>query len=190
MLIVSLIGSPRQGGNSAVLATRLGETARRRGARTESFFLNQLSYRGCQACLACKTSSDRCVLEDDLTEVLEAVRNADVLVLATPVYFGEVTSQMKAFLDRAFSFLVPDYFTNPHKSRLQPGKKLVFIQCQGDPDEKSHSDIYPRYESFFRWYGFEENHLIRACGKMEPGSVEEDSELLDRVEKTAELLFG
>ncbi|HDL65029.1 MAG TPA: flavodoxin family protein, partial [Proteobacteria bacterium] len=133
MLIISLIGSPRQRGNSAVLATRLGEIARRRGARTETFFLNQLSYRGCQACLVCKTGSDRCVLEDDLTEVLEAVRQSDVLVLTTPVYFGDVASQMKAFIDRTFSFLVPDYMTNPDKSRLQPGKKLVFIQSQGNP---------------------------------------------------------
>jgi len=190
MLIISLIGSPRPQGNSAVLSTRLVEKARHRGARTETFFLNQLSYRGCQACLACKTGSDRCVLKDDLTEVLEAVRKADVLILSTPVFFSEVSSQMKAFLDRTFSFLVPDYMTNPQKSRLQPGKKLVFIQSQGDPDEKSHSDIYPRYEVFFRWYGFEENHLIRVCGKMEPGSVEQDSELLARVENTAELLFG
>ena len=49
-------------------------------------------------------------------------------------------------------------------SRLDPGKTLVFVQTQGHPDEKEFADVFPRYDFFFKWYGFTESHLLRACG--------------------------
>jgi len=84
-------------------------------------------HTGCQACYACKTKLDRCILKDDLTPVLEAVKNSDVLVIATPTYYGDVSGQLKCFMDRTYSYLKPDYITNSQPSRLAPGKKLVFI---------------------------------------------------------------
>jgi multimeric flavodoxin WrbA len=138
--------------------------------------------------MTCKTKLDRCVLKDDLTEVLDAIRDADVLVMATPVYFGEVSSQLKAFIDRTFSYLVPDYTTNPVSSRLKSGKRLVFIQTQGQSDEKQFADIFPRYDYFFNWYGFKDNCLIRGCGLMNGGEAQTRSEIMDEAEKTADML--
>ncbi len=164
MKIVCLLGSPRTGGNSSILASRFLATAAGLGAETRAFELNRLNYRGCQGCYACKTTLDSCIVQDDLTAVLEAVHAADVVVLATPVYYGDISGQLKCFIDRTFSYLVPDYVTNPNPSRLPPGKKLVFIITQGNPDRKLFEDIYPRYDKFLKWYGFAESHLIRACG--------------------------
>ncbi|MDQ1257169.1 MAG: hypothetical protein QG656_1771, partial [Candidatus Hydrogenedentes bacterium] len=62
MKIVAVLGSPRLNGNSAFIAGRFLETADRLGAETRSFTLNTLSYRGCQACRACKRSSEVCIL--------------------------------------------------------------------------------------------------------------------------------
>ncbi len=178
MKIVCLLGSPRPKGNSAAIANRFCEVAEKNGAEVQTFALNKLKYRGCQACMTCKSKLDKCVLKDDLSEVLEAVREADVLVMATPTYFGEVSSQLKAFVDRTFSYLVPDYTTNPNPSRLSPGKKLVFIQTQADPDQNAFADVFPRYESFFKWYGFDGTHLIRACGVVEAGEVENQEKVM------------
>ncbi|MBU0699177.1 MAG: flavodoxin family protein [Proteobacteria bacterium] len=189
MKIVSILGSPRTKGNSAAVAQKFCNTAEALGAKINPFSLNKLKYRGCQACMTCKTKLDRCVLKDDLTEVLDAVREADILVMASPVYYGEVTSQLKAFIDRTFSYLVPDFFSSPNPSRLTPGKKLIFIQCQGDPDENHYNDIYPRYENFFRWYGFKDNHLIRACGVFDKGDIEAFEDVLQQAEDTAKKLF-
>lgn len=189
MKIVSLLGSPRPTGNSAAVAQKFCDTAKTLGAEINSFSLNKLQYRGCQACMTCKTKLDRCVLKDDLTEVLDAVREADILVMATPIYYGEVTSQLKAFIDRTFSYLVPDFFTSSNPSRLAPGKKLIFIQCQGDSDDKHYNDVYPRYENFFKWYGFNDNHLIRACGVFDKGDIEKRQEVLQMAEDTARKLF-
>ncbi len=187
MKIVCLLGSPREKGNSAIIANRFCDTAKRLGADVQTFALNKLEYQGCQGCMACKTKLDKCILEDDLTEVLEAVRETDVLVLATPIYYWDVTSQLKAFIDRTFSYLVPDFLTNPNRSRLASGKKLVLIQVQGNPDESMFTDVFPKFDYFFKeGYGFSETYLIRACGVREPGEVAAHEDVMKLAETTAE----
>jgi multimeric flavodoxin WrbA len=187
MKIVCLLGSPRKQGNSATIANRFCSTAEGLGAEVKTFTLNNLHYRGCQACMACKTKLDRCALKDDLAEVLDAVRETDVLVMASPVYFGDISSQLKTFIDRTYSYLVPDFMTNPRKSRLAPGKKLVFILAQNNPDPNNFADIYPKFQFFSRAYaGFGESHLIRACGVGEPGDVAGHEKVMKLAETTAE----
>lgn len=99
MKLVSLLGSPRANGNSATIVKRIAETAVKLGAETVTYELNRLSYQGCQGCYACKKGLEECVLQDELTEVLAAVREADCVVLASGVYFGERTSQLKEGFD-------------------------------------------------------------------------------------------
>lgn len=185
MNIVCLLGSPRAGSNSSTIAERFIATSEELGAKVRSYILNDLEFRGCQACMACKVKSEKCVLKDDLAEVLEAIGDCDVLVMASPVYFGQVSSQLKACIDRMFSFLKSDYATNPHPVRLTPGKKFVFILSQGDPDEKMYSDIFLGYDYFMKWYGFKESHLIRACGIHEIGAIEARQDILALAEETA-----
>jgi len=185
MKIVCLLGSPREKGNSAAIAKRFCETAERLGAEIQTFALNKLEYRGCQGCMACKTKLDRCILEDDLTDVLEAVRETDVLVLASSVYYGDLSSQLKGFIDRSYSYLASDYLTNPQPCRLAAGKKLVFIVTQGNPDQERFADIFERYDYFFKWYGFTESHLIRACGVREAGAVLANQDVMKLAETTA-----
>jgi multimeric flavodoxin WrbA len=180
--IVTLLGSPRVNGNSAAIAGRFMETAKKLGAETTTFSLNKLNFRGCQACMMCKDKLDRCALKDDLEPVLDEIRDADVLVLATPVYFADITAQMKMFIDRTYSYYVPDFLNNPVPSRLLPGKQLVFIQTQAQPAEKLFDDIYPKYEFFFQFLGFKDNRLIRAIGVNDAG----DAEKQERIMKLAE----
>lgn len=189
MNIVALLGSPRSKGISATIAARFTETAAELGAQTRSFELNRLAYRGCQGCYACKKTLDHCVLKDDLAQVLEAVREADVVVLASPVYYGDVTAQLKGFIDRTFSYLKPDYLSNPQPSRLSP-KKLVFVLTQGHPDEGMFADIFPRYEGFLKWMGFVDARLIRACG-FGPSTVDKVPEqYLQEAEQAAREIVG
>jgi len=185
MNVVCLLGSPREKGNSATIANRFCSTAEGLGAEVKTFTLNNLQYRGCQGCMACKTKLDRCALSDDLTEVLEAVRETNVLVLASPVYFWDISSQLKSFIDRTFSYLVPDFITNSRKTRLAPGKKLVFILSQNNPDRSSFSDIVTKFQYFSQAYGFVESHVIRAFGVSEPGEVESHEDVMKLAETTA-----
>ena len=190
MKVVGLLGSPRSKGNSTAIANRIIETAAMGGAETRSFELNRLNYRGCQGCYACKQGADHCVVQDDLAEVLAAVHEADVVVLASPVYYGDITAQLKGFIDRTFSFLRPDYLTNAHPSRLAPGKKLVVVLTQGNPDEKLFTDIFPRNEMFLKWLGFGDIRLIRACG-IGPATVDAVPDaVLQQAEETVRALMA
>jgi len=189
MKIVTLLGSPRSGKNSASIANRFTETATQLGAATTTYELNRLAYRGCQGCYACKKTHDHCVLQDDLTEVLNEVQAADLVVLASPVYYGDVTAQLKGFIDRTYSYLKPDYLSNPQPSRLSP-KKLVMVLTQGHPDEALFADIFPRYAGFMQWMGFTEPLLLRACG-VGPGSIDAVPEqVLQQAEKAARTIVG
>jgi len=188
MKILSIQGSPRPNGNSAAIAKRFCDTAKNHGADIECFILNAMHYKGCQGCMACKTKQECCVIKDDVTAVLQQVQTADVLVLSSPVYWGDLSSQMKGFIDRMYSFLKPDYMTAQCKSRLKTGKKLVLVLCQEDPPEE-HADIFPRYAFFFDWLGFSESHLIRACSVHSIGAVHKRRDILAEAEHTAAGLF-
>ena len=184
MKIVAIHGSPRKG-NSSAITDHLLLSAEEVSAKTNSYYLNKLTFRGCQACYACKTTSDRCVLDDDLAPVLDAIQEADVIVLASPVYFGDITGQLKSFFDRTFSFFTPDYRTAANPSRLPSGKKLVFIQTQGNADPDYFGDIYPRYDRFFKRFGFTETRLIRGVGLAATGDISKLQEYLRHAENVA-----
>jgi multimeric flavodoxin WrbA len=191
MKVLTVLGSPRIDGNSTQLAKVFNEVTTGAGADVSTVTLNTLSFRGCQACDACKTVSERCVLKDALAAVLEAVEQTDVLALATPVYFSDVSAQTKAFIDRCYSFLAP-YTTVPERSRLPEGKRMVFIVTQNWPDEDVFSDVFPRYDAMFNAIGFKENKCIRGCslGTSDALSTNNRDDLILLAKKTAQELFG
>lgn len=189
MKLICLLGSPRREGNSATIAAELVTKAQELGAETETVYLNELTYRGCQACYACKKGSETCVIKDDLAPVLEKVKAADAVVFASPVYYGDVTAQLKSFIDRTFSYLVPDYATNPVKTRVSPVKPLALILVQGHPDEALFGDVFPRYKMFLSWLGFE-GRLVRACGLNERSDVRKRTDVMAAAREAAEALVG
>lgn len=185
MKIVCVKGSPRVDGNSSRLADYFIKNFDDPENEIKTFNLNQLNYMGCQGCRKCLTDAEKCVINDDLQEVLESVRESDVLVLASGVYYGELTSQTKGFIDRTYSFNAPDFTTNPNSSRLESGKCMVMILAQGHPDENMFSDIFIRYNYFFEKKGFNENYLIRACGVLNNGDIDSRKDILKQADDTA-----
>jgi multimeric flavodoxin WrbA len=190
MKAVCLLGSPRKGGNSAAVAGWMTDRIVELGGEVETFYLNGLRYRGCQGCYACKRESAVCVVKDDLAEVLDRAAAADALILATPVYFGDVSAQLKGFVDRTFSWLVPDYPFVEWKSRLAPGRKLAVVLTQAHPDETRFDDVFPRYAEFFGWLGFPEARLVRGWGLQERSNPATRDRLVAAARETAEWLAG
>jgi multimeric flavodoxin WrbA len=183
MKIVSVLGSPRPKSNSTALARIVMEKAKELGAESQEYVLNKLQYKGCQGCETCKTKLDHCVLKDDLSQVLEAVKEADALILATPNYFGEVSGQFKLFFDRTYSYLNPDF-----TSRLRPGKLSVLILAQGQPDLNMYADVHPRYEMWLKQYGFTTNYRLRMNGPRTADSVSKRQDLMSQAEEIAKKL--
>ena len=182
MKIINIIGSPRTSGNGATIAQLLLEGLENKSTQAHTIKLNELSYRGCQSCMACKKTTDTCVARDDLTEVLEEIRTTDLVLLSSPVYFGEITAQLKGLLDRFYSFLLPDFRTNPKPGRLAAGKKLVLIIPQGNPAESAFADLIPRYSQILKRTGFDEIISIRATGVGVDSDVRENAAVLSQVQ--------
>jgi len=164
--VVGILGSPREDGNTTILAREVLKAAKEAGAETVEYVLNELDFRGCRGCDRCKTEREDCAQTDELTPVLKAMDEADAVVLGSPIYFSEVSGQFKLFFDRTYSFLKPDF-----TGRLRRGRKAVFILAQGDSDRKAHADVYARYEHWLKVYGFDETHLILVSGVHDPGEI-------------------
>jgi multimeric flavodoxin WrbA len=185
MKIVTLFGSPRPNGNTAALAKTFNKTAEELGADIQTFLLNKLDAKGCQACDECKVKTDHCVIKDDLSDVLESVKNADVLVAATPIYFAEITAQLKIFIDRCYSYLEP-FTTMPKDSRLKAGKKFVLITAQ-NRGEDMFAEVCTKYRMIFEFLGFKETYLIRGCDLLEKDALttKNRQDLIDLAKDTA-----
>lgn len=98
--IFILAGSPRKNGNSAALCRAFARGAEESGHQVETIFLRDKKIGYCQACYHCKNSGGVCAIKDDTADILEKIKAADVIVMASPVYFYSIDAQVKALIDR------------------------------------------------------------------------------------------
>lgn len=98
--ILILAGSPRKNGNSAALCHEFARGAQESGHHVETIFLRDKKIGYCLACYHCKKSGGVCAIKDDMASILVQMNAADVIVMASPVYFYSIDAQMKALIDR------------------------------------------------------------------------------------------
>ena len=120
--VLILSASPRKGGNSDTLCDQFCMGAKEVGHRVETLRLAELKIDYCSACYACKKIG-HCVKRDDMEKVIAKMREADVIVLATPVYFYSMCAQMKTMIDRTLG--------GAQKPGLE-GKKFYLIATAAD----------------------------------------------------------
>lgn len=104
--ILVISSSPRKGGNSDTLCDQFILGAQETGHITEKIYLIEQRIGFCRACYACKETGV-CIQKDDVNAILDKMVNADVIVMATPVYYYTMNGQMKTLIDRA----LPRYYT-------------------------------------------------------------------------------
>lgn len=98
--VLILSGSPRKHGNSDILCDEFARGAAAAGHTVEKIRVAEKNIGYCRACYFCRDNGGRCVLNDDMAELLQKLIDADVVVLASPVYFYSVSAQLKAVIDR------------------------------------------------------------------------------------------
>ena len=106
--VIVITTSLRAKSNSDILAGRLIAGAKDAGHDVELIGLKCKTVKFCIGCLACQ-KTQKCVLKDDAVEIAEKVRNADTLVFVTPIYYYEMSGQMKTLLDRMNPLYPSDY---------------------------------------------------------------------------------
>jgi multimeric flavodoxin WrbA len=117
MKAVVLYGSPRRNGNSETLAKSFLEGLKTRGiCEVKEFYVNEMKFIPCQMCQSCskpeqiKLAPNSCVIRDDMQEIYSAFADADTVVFATPIFWGYMTAQLKAALDRMEAIASDRYF--------------------------------------------------------------------------------
>lgn len=122
--VVVISASPRKGGNSDVLCDQFVQGAQEAGHTVKKIFLRDKQINYCTGCGVCNTTH-KCVLRDDMADILPQLVDSDVIVLATPIYFYSMNGQLKTFIDRC----VPRY-------REMTDKDFYYIIAAEDNDKQ------------------------------------------------------
>ena len=137
MNILAIGASARLKGNSNSLMRLAVESAQERGAKTNILYARQLKVQGCLGCDGCKQSpAATCVVSDDMHDIYARLRDCDILVLATPVYFYTMSSWLKAIVDRLYGLLDPD-----GAPRIHAGKGFYVITAEEEERTFAGQDI-------------------------------------------------
>jgi len=126
--VLILMGSPRKTGNSAVLAEHLTKGATGEGAHVETLFIHGMDINPCTGCDECQgKDASGCVIDDGMQDVYGKLREADSIVLASPIYWFSVTAQLKMVIDRIYAVGGGD-------KNIFTGKTLGVLLAYADSD--------------------------------------------------------
>lgn len=155
MKIIGICGSPRKNGNSAAMLDAALKGATENGAEVERVDLFDLQYSGCRSCFACKRlggeSFGRCALRDDLTTVLDRILTADAVILATPLYFGEVPGAVRNLFERLWfpGLKYAKDFSTAFPKRVKVG----LIYTMNVPDHRFYQSVIQSHRQSFMMLG-------------------------------------
>lgn len=122
--VLILSGSPRLKGNSSILCDELRRGAEEAGHMVTRLDAARMKIGGCLGCNACRRNDGICIQNDDMEEVRQKLLEADVIVLASPIYFYSIPAQLKAVIDRTYAF-----------EKGLAGKTFCFLISCAAPDE-------------------------------------------------------
>jgi len=97
---IGVVGSPRKNGNTECLTQHTLKAIAEEGLETELISLAGLDIRPCNACMVCRDDEERCPIDDDLFPLYTKIKEAEAIILASPVYYGSATALLKAFMER------------------------------------------------------------------------------------------
>lgn len=170
MNILVLNGSPRPKGNTKGLIEAFREGAVSAGHQVDVMDVCRMKIGGCLACEYCHTKGcGTCVQKDDMQQVYALLKEAEMLVIASPIYYHGISGQLKCVLDRFYSAAYP--------SKPQKLKKVAMILSSGDPNMYDGA-MFSYQGDFLDYLGLEDMGVFTAHG-WENGSSQKLAELHD-----------
>ena len=168
MKVIGFNSSPRKGANTATLVETVLKGAADKGAETRMVNLNELNIHGCQGCGACKKKAGTCAFKDDLTPLLEELKDVDAIILGSPIYWFRISAQLKMLIDRFYCYLGQEidpktgeksgFFTFPG------GKKFVIVTSQGDEMPEMYQQTLDWLNMVASIMGSSSTEFITHCG--------------------------
>lgn len=142
MKIIGICGSPRKKSSSSHLVKTIVDSASENGHNGIVYEIRNLNIDPCKACDYCEEGKG-CKLDDAMTDIYDEIYDSDIIVVGSPIYYGEVSSQTKKLIDRLYQFTM-----NPNQSLKD--KKVIQIYTQGEKD----SDIYKTYFDYQKQFTY------------------------------------
>ena len=139
MKVLGIYGSARKGGNSDQLLDKALEGARSMGAETLSVYARELKMSGCQACNACEETG-KCVVKDDMQSVYPLFEWADIIFLASPIYFYGLSGQVKLLIDRAQAMWAKRFLEKDAEARKRYDRGKGYLIAVGGTRGKNLFD--------------------------------------------------
>jgi multimeric flavodoxin WrbA len=175
--IAVLIGSPRKGGNTETLANAFIDGAKK-NHEIEVISVSDVKVKGCTGCNFCYIDdSHRCAQKDDMQSIYEKLTPAEVIVIATPVYFYGVSAQLKCIIDRLH---------NPIRNNFKV-KKLILLSVAADKIPTVFDSVKAMYNSVLKYFSLEDGGIITVFGVEKKGDINENETLKEAYKLGTEL---
>lgn len=182
MKILGIVGSPRDSSNVEILVEEALKGAADVGADTKMFKLSEMDIAPCKACMSCKSSGGKCATEDDMQIIYNELKDANALILGSPIYMWQMTAQSKIFTDRLYAF-----FGTPIQEEYS-GKNMALIFSQGNPDENSFKEYFNSTREMFEFLGYNVIDLLSSQENNVPGAVKEKKDILKKAREIGKKL--
>lgn len=147
-VLTLLLGSPRAGGNSELLADSLAKGAVEKSYKIRKLRLAPMTLKGCVDCRRCWSAGKPCVQNDDMDKVYRDIEDASVIVFVSPVYFFSWSAQIKPVWDRLLPYGMPD------AKRSVKGKKTIVLSTAGDNNTECFEGITASFRlasTYMKW---------------------------------------
>jgi multimeric flavodoxin WrbA len=159
--VIVLSSSPRRGGNSDLLCDQFIAGTHKAGNSAEKIFLKDKKINYCTGCGTCIDRGKSCPQKDDMTEILDKMVAADVIVMATPVYFYTMCAQMKTLIDRCCS-----------RYTKISGKEFYFVVTAADTNKQAMERTIEEFRGFtYCLDDANERGVIYGTGAWEKGEI-------------------
>lgn len=187
MKILALHGSPRIDGNTDILLKETLKPVEKAGHEIRLFKLNFMNIKPCQDCGGCdKTGA--CVINDDMDEIYDAIREADRIILASPIFFFGPSAQAKAMIDRCQSFWCEKYLLKKPIPEGQFGRKGLLLLVGGMKKESGVQCGEATAKAFFRTISIPEHGTLSFMGVDAKGAILEHPTALKDAYRAGEKL--
>jgi multimeric flavodoxin WrbA len=167
MKVVAFNGSPKKEGNTYHALKVVSEELEKEGIEVEIVHVGNKTIRGCLACNACARNKDeKCIIDDEVNEWIQKMKEADGIILGSPVHYSAIAGTMKSFLDRAF------YVSNTGILRHKVGAAVVAVRRSGGVATFNQLNNYINYAEML----MPSTNYWNVIHGTAPGEVIEDEE--------------
>ena len=169
--IVILSGSPRKGGNTDSLVQAFTEGAQTQGHTVSLVHAASKKIGACKACDTCWSTGRACTFKDDFTTLEPLLEKADVLVLATPLYWFSFSAQIKALIDRLYAYDMPN------KLRSLQVRQALLLACAAGTEEGVFEGLKATFKSITAYMHWENSGMLLVPGVAHKGDIQQTEAL-------------